>query len=145
MHLYEILLAQGTDATGIIRFNKEGLSEEAKEKKLKKGETITRFNNKVMHMKRRDKKYVKMLSTSYDDSMETVQPGQKRVRKPSVCIKCKKMHMRGIDLMDQITTALSITCKGIKKYYKIFPRFMEMTLHNCYVIYERNGSQKKNC
>ena len=97
-----------------------------------------------MHMKWRDKKYVNMLSTIYDDSMETVQSGGKEVSKPSVRIKYKKLHMGGVDLMDQITSASSITRKGITKYYKkIFLRLIEMSLHNCHVIYKRNGRQKK--
>lgn len=67
VELYGILLANGTDAISTVRFNRKGLSEVVKEKKLKKGEIITRFNNKVLHMKWRDKKYVNMLSTIYDD------------------------------------------------------------------------------
>ncbi|XP_063863871.1 piggyBac transposable element-derived protein 4-like [Scylla paramamosain] len=47
-------------------------------------------------------------------------------------------------LSDQDVTKLSITRKGIKKYYKkIFLRLIEMTLHNCHIIYKRNDGQKK--
>ncbi|XP_042216904.1 piggyBac transposable element-derived protein 4-like [Homarus americanus] len=141
--LYDILLAHGTDAVGTVRFNRKGLSDDVKEKKLNKGETITRFNNKVMHMKWRDKEYVNMLSTVYEDSMEMVQSGGKEVSKPTVCIKYKRMHMEGVDLMDQVTSASSVTRKGVTKYYKkLFFRLIEMSLHNCHVIYKRNGGQE---
>lgn len=142
--LFDILLAHGNDAIGTVRFNRKGLSEEVKQKKLKKGEIISRFNGKVMHMKWRDKKYVNMLSTVYDESMEIVQSGGKEVSKPTVCIKYKKLHMGGVDLMDQITSASCVTRKGVTKYCKkIFFRLIEMSLHNCHVIYKRNGGQEK--
>ena len=71
-----------------------------------------------MHRKWRDKKNVNMISTIYDDKMEVIQVGGKTTSKPTICIKYKKLHMGGVDLLDQETSASSLTRKGIKKYYK---------------------------
>ena len=96
-----------------------------------------------MHLKWSDKKYVNMMSTIYDKEMEEVRVGGKITSKPSVCIKYKKLHMGGVDLLDQVTASSSSTRKGLKKYYKkYFFRLMEITLHNSHVIYKRNGGTK---
>lgn len=73
----------------------------------------------MMHMKWRDKKYVNMLSTVYEDSMKEVTVAGKQVSKPDVCIKYRKHHMAGIDKMDQIISVQTSARKeGVKKYYK---------------------------
>ena len=118
--LINILIAHKTDCIGTVRANRKHLCPEVKEKKLKKGELVAGFNNKVMHLKWKDKKYVNMLSTIYDDKMENIEKGNRSSIKPKVCIEYKKKHMGGVDLLDQVTSYNSCTRKGIKKYYKKF-------------------------
>ena len=78
-----------------------------------------------MHIKWRDKKYVIMLSTVYEDSVEEVTVAGKQVSKPDVCIKYRKHHMAGIDKMDQIISVQTSAQKGVKKYNKkIFLRLL---------------------
>ena len=60
-------------------------------------------------------KYVNMLSTVYDNSMETVHVAGKEILKPTVCIKYKQDNMPGVNLMDQITSSASFVRKGVKK------------------------------
>lgn len=87
----------------------------------------------MMHMKWRDKKYVNMPSTVYEDSMEEVTVAGQQVNKPDVCIKCRKHHMSGVDKTDQIISVQISAHKCVKKYYnKIFLRFL--ALHHSTVI-----------
>ena len=74
--------------------------------------------------------------------MENIEKGNRSSIKPKVCIEYKKKHMGGVDLLDQVTSYNSCTRKGIKKYYKIFFRLLEITLHNSYIIYKRNEGTK---
>ena len=70
--LFETVLDSKTDAVSTVRSNIKLLSHEVKSKVVKKGETIVEYKHKMMHMKWRDKNYVNMLSTIYEDSMEEV-------------------------------------------------------------------------
>lgn len=82
-----------------------------------------------------------MLSTIYDDEMENVIVERKVVRKLSVCVKHKKFYMGGLD---KITSFSSFTWKGLRKYYKIFPRLVELVLHNSSVnIYDKREGDVK--
>lgn len=139
--LIEVLLANKTDCVGTVRFDRKLLCPEVKEKELEKGETIARFKDKIMHLKWRDKKNVNMLSTIYDDKMKDILVGGKTSSKPGVCINYKKFHLGKEDLLNQITTA-TLAKGGVKYYKKVFFRLMEITLHNCHVIYKRNGGKK---
>lgn len=141
--LFEILLDNKTDAIGTVRSNRKLLSPVVRSKVLKKGETVVEYKHKMMHMKWRDKKYVNMLSTIYEDSMEEVAVAGQRVSKPDVCIKYRKHHMAGVDKMDQIISVQTSARKGVKKYYKkIFLRLLDIAALNCHVIYKTNGGRK---
>ena len=141
--LFEILLDKKTDAVGTVRSSRKMLSQEVKSKVLKKGETVVQYKHKMMHMKWRDKKYVNMLGTIYEDSMEEVTVAGQQVRKPDVCIKYRKHHMAGIDKMDQIISVQTAVRKGVNKYYKkIFLRLLDIATLNCHVIYKANGGRK---
>lgn len=84
-----------------------------------------------------------MPSTIYDDSMEKITVAGQEVNKPAVCINYKRNHMAGVDLMDQILSAVNIAKKGVKKYYKkIFFRLIEICLQNAHCIYKKNGGRK---
>lgn len=56
----------------------------------------------MMQIKQKGKKYVNVLSTIYNDSVLEVTVGGKQVTKLKVCIKYKKHHMAGVDIMEQI-------------------------------------------
>ena len=67
----------------------------------------------------------------------------KECMKPTICIGYKKNHMAGVDLMDQIISAVSLVRKGLKKYYKKkFFRLIEIGLQNSHCIYKKNEGSK---
>ena len=96
-----------------------------------------------MHLKWKDRQPVNMLSTIYNNEMEEVCVGGKATNKPSVCINYKKLHMGGVDLLNQTSSSSASNRKRMKKYYKkVFFWLLELTLHNSHVIYKFNGGKK---
>ena len=84
-----------------------------------------------------------MLITIYKGEMEKVTVAGKEALKPTVCIRYKKEHMAGVDLMDQVTSCASLVQKDVKKYYKkIAFRLFEMCIQNCHCIHKKNGGEK---
>ena len=83
-----------------------------------------------------------MLSTIHNEERKNNVAG-KECMKPTICIEYKKNHMAGVNLMDQITSAVSLVRKGLKKYYKkMFFRLIEIGLQNFHRIYKKNGGSK---
>ena len=65
--------------------------------------------------------------------------------KPTVCIRYKKEHMAGVDLMDQITSCASLVRKGVKKYYKkIAFRLFEICIQNCHAFIRRMEVRRRS-
>ena len=65
--LFDILVANRTDAVGTVRYNQKNLSAIVKKIKMKKGETIAHYKGKLIHLKWKDKKDVNMLSTIHNE------------------------------------------------------------------------------
>ena len=106
--LDDILLENKMNPVGTVRCNRKNLSQAVTRKKLKKGEIVKQFKGKVKYMKWRDKKDVNILSTIYESEKEEVTVAGKEALRPTVCIRYKKEHMAGVDLMDQITSYASL-------------------------------------
>ena len=138
--LFEILVANRTDAVGTVRYNRKNLSAIVSKTKLKKGETIAQYKGKLIHLKWKDEKDVNMLSTIYNEERQKITVAGKECMKPTICIEYKKNHMAGVDLMDQMTSAASLVRKGLKTYYKkMFFRLIEVCLQNSHCIYKKKG------
>ena len=111
--LFDILVANRTDAVGTVRYNRKNLSAIVNKAKLKKGDTIAQYKGKLIHLKWKDKKDVNMLSTIHNEERQKVIIAGKECMKPIICIEYKKNHMAGVDLMDQITLAASLRAEKI--------------------------------
>ena len=116
--LFDILVANRTDAVGTVRYNRKNLSATVNKTKLKKGETIAQYKEKLIHLKWKNKKDVNILSTIHNKERQKITVTGKECIKPIICIEYKKNHTAGVDLMDHITSAASLVRKGLKKYYK---------------------------
>ena len=70
----------------------------------------------------------------------------KECMKPTICIEYKKNHMAGVDLMDQIISAVSLVRKGLKIYYKKkFFRLIEIGLQNSLASIKKTEVPKLCC
>ena len=115
--MFDILVANKTDAVGTVRYNRKNLSATVNKTKLKKGQTIAQYKGKFIHLKWKDKKDVNMLRTIHSKEMKKIAVAGKECMKPTICIECKKNHMAGVDLMDQITSAASFVRKELNKFF----------------------------
>jgi hypothetical protein len=138
--LFDLLNQLHTDVVGTARSNRKGLPKDVMNCKLKKGEVAVSYRNKLMALKRKDKRDVCILSSIHGDEMKTVcdkKGGSKQ--KPKVCIDYNDA-MGGVDLSDQYLVAYSTTRKRLKKYcQKIFSHLLDLTVFNSFVIYRKHG------
>ena len=65
--LFDILVANRTDAFGTVRYNQKNLSSIVNKIKMKKGESIAQYKGKLIHLKWKDQKDVNMLSTIHNE------------------------------------------------------------------------------
>ena len=143
LELFDILVANRTDAVGTVRYNRKNLSAIVNKTKLKKEEIIAQYKGKLIHLKRKDKKDVNKLSTIHNEERQKISVAGKECMKPTICIEYKNNHMAGVDLMDQITSAASLVRKGVKKYYKkIFFSLIEICLQNSHCVYKKTEASK---
>lgn len=85
--LFDILIANKTDAVGTVRYNRQNLSTTVLKAKLRKGQTIAQYKGKLLHLKWKDKKDMNMLSTIHNEEMQKITVAGKKCLKPSICIE----------------------------------------------------------
>ena len=116
--LFDILVANRTEAVELLDTIKKSLSAIVNKIKLKKGESIAQYKRKLIHLKWKDKKDVNMLSTIHNEERQKITVTGRECIKPTICIEYKKNHMARVDMMDQITSAASLVKKGLKNITK---------------------------
>ncbi|XP_012273615.1 piggyBac transposable element-derived protein 4 [Orussus abietinus] len=137
----EKLCAHKTDVVGTIRKNRIGICEEVRETRIKKGEYIARFKNKIMLLKWRDKREVYLVSTVHNDNIVEMQKRNVIKKVPEVVFDYNN-KMGGVDMSDSIIIAYSTARKRLKKYYKkIFLHLLDVICLNSYLIYKMNGGK----
>ena len=137
--LFKILVSNKTDAIGTVNCNKKMLCPLVKEKKLEKGQTVARYDGKIMYLKWKDKMDVHILSTIYDGSMTESKAFGKKLFIPDVCMKYKKHHIGKTDLLDEL---ISIKYLYYNRTNRIFFRLIDITIKNSHVVYMKNGGSK---
>lgn len=142
--LYKYLHHHGTLACGTTRSNRKGFLEQVKNIKLRRDEQIACRSDELLEIKLKDKKDVHMLSTIHDDSM--VHRPDRRHRnqhhtKPT-CVADYNKHMGGVDRTDQLLKPYKIPCKTLKWYKKVAIHFMQLSMLNSFIVYQKDGSQK---
>ncbi|XP_015117278.1 piggyBac transposable element-derived protein 4-like [Diachasma alloeum] len=126
-----------TDCVGTLRINRKHIPAVVSEKKLKKGEIIARHDGDITVMKWYDKKNVTMISTFHDASMDVVTKRGKEKEKPKCILEYNK-YMGGVDLHDQLMQPFLLERKKSNKWYiKLFKRFLNSSVVNAYIIYQK--------
>ena len=142
--LYKYLHRQGTLACGTIRSNRKEFPEQVKNAKLRKDEQRTCRSDELLALKFKDKKDVFMLSTIHDDSLvnrpDRRHPNQRHT-KPT-CISDSNKYMGGVDCTDQLLKPYAAPGKSLKWYKKMAIHFMQLSMLNSFIIYQKDGGRK---
>ena len=140
--LFDMLCQNQTDAVGAVRINRQGLPNELKTTAFKKGEVFAMYRNKLMALRWKDKKYVSMLSSFYDDVVTKVIVRRNVKQRPKVCHDYND-KMGGVDRSDAYLASYPSARKRLKKYYiKQFRHHMDMASLNAFILYKKNGGEK---
>lgn len=136
------LLEAQTFCSGTLRSNRKNNPVEVTGKKLKKGETISRYSNGVVIEKWRDKREVLFISTEHEgDLVETFNKRGQPKLKPKPIAEYNR-HMSGVDFQDQIMSYYPFTRKTVRWYKKIGLHIIYMMLYNSYMLYNKTARKK---
>ena len=139
--LFEKLRNQNTDAIGTLRQNRKGVPSEIKKSKLKKGEYVSAYKDKLLVMKWKDKKDICLMSTIHDEAMIEKEYRGQRIKKPKVAIDYNKT-VGGADLSDAYLVSYRNARKRLKKYYqKHFRHMLDICCLNSYLLYVKKGGK----
>ncbi|KAG5878693.1 hypothetical protein JTB14_029760 [Gonioctena quinquepunctata] len=118
--------------TGTIRVDRKSNPKDAKEAKLKKGETIACYSNGVMIAKWKDKRDVFYISTEYRNNfVNYFNKRQQEVKKPEAVIQYNNCMGR-IDRKDQMMAYYPCERKTMRWYKKLSIHIIYMSLINSF-------------
>ncbi|XP_057662517.1 piggyBac transposable element-derived protein 4-like [Diorhabda carinulata] len=105
---------------GTLRANRRGNPKKMLNKKVKRGEAIWKREGKIDVTKWKDKRNIRIISTSHKHQMVkiTTRRGHEKLKPQSVLDY--NAHTSGVDRADQIMSYYSSPRKTIKWYRKIF-------------------------
>jgi hypothetical protein len=141
MDLYRV----GTGSTGTAR-NRKGMPAKIKNTVLKnKGDSVVMHNGPLMAMKLRDRKDVKILSTTHSSS---VIPTGKRDRQGNMVTRTEAIHeynkyMGAVDRSDQMVGYGSFRRRSLKWWKKVFFHVFSVALLNSWILYREWCSQNQ--
>lgn len=142
----DLLNQQQTDIVGTVRLNRKDLPKYVKETKLKKGETVSAYRNKVIVLKWKDKKDVTLLSSIHDNSMQTTTTKRGKEKQKPQLVASYNAHMGGVDLSDNLICHYTTAKNRMKKYYrKVFRHTLDMAVLNSFVCYKHLGGKMDRC
>lgn len=124
-----------------------GKTKPVKPLKLKRGEMKAyRKDDKYSLLIWKDVNEVSMLSTYYDNSVETVRRIKKKgvvenVTKPTVVCRYNE-NMGGVDIADQYISTYAFIRKSIKWWRKVFFWLLEAAIVNAFILF--NSQQPQN-
>lgn len=111
--------------------------------KLKKGEAVWKRKGPVLLTNWRDKRYVRMISTTHKHSMVEIQGKRANNNKiKPACIIDYNKHMSGIDRSDQMLAYYSTPRKTVRWYRKIFFHLIDLCIWNACYIYNFHQNKK---
>lgn len=135
--LADALMGKQTNMCGTLQQNREGNPADVINKKLKKGEYISRQKGDITVMKWRDKRNVLTISTTNGPEMENVVNHKgNTINKPSMVVNYNKF-MSGIDRSDQMISYYSTPRKSLRWYIKIFFHLVDACLWNSKYIFSK--------
>ena len=141
VELSEALLLQKIHTVGTLQSNRGEPDEIGKLQTLKKDEVIARSNGKVMVLAWRDNKLIKAISTKHDGCLATITRRKRgtadteNVWKPA-CIIDYNQHIARVNQLDQKILYYPCTRKTLKWTKKLFFYLLEITIHNCHILYQ---------
>ena len=146
--LFDELASKKTGACGTLRLNRQGVPQNIKTTKLKKGEPIKSIQEGIkLYISWFDKKQVKLLTTIHNTSVfeRTVrakwEPEHRRtVMKPGA-VQLYTDYMRGVDLIDQKIAYNLHTHRSLKWWKKIFMVLLEICVRHTDIICRRLHSR----
>ncbi|CAK1585220.1 unnamed protein product [Parnassius mnemosyne] len=143
VNLAQKLLSLKTYCTGTLRINRKNNPKEVLLRKLKRGESIAKFNSSgIGVMKWRDRRDVLMISSQYGSDMTIVTNRRgETVSKPEVVVKYNK-YMGGIDHQDQMLAYYSCEHKTIRWYKKLGVHVFQQMLYNSYTLHNIFSTKK---
>ena len=148
VELSETLLAQEVHTVGTLRSNRGEPSTVRTPQRMQRHNVIAMDNGKVMVLAWKDKQIVKAISTKHDGSLCSVTRRRKGGRgameegmKPA-CIVDYNQHMSGVNHLDQMISYYPCTRKSLKWTKKVFYYLMEITVHNCFILYKAKSSTR---
>ena len=145
VELSEALLEQNIHTVGTLRSNRGEPPEIRNPSTMARHDVVAKNNGKVTVLAWKDKRVVKAISTKHDGSLCTISRRKKgghgemeTVEKP-VCICEYNQYMSGVDHVDQMISYYPCTRKTLKWTKKVFFYLLEVSVHNCHVIYKTHS------
>jgi hypothetical protein len=120
-YLYHKLCNKQTDAMGTLHQNTKGVPAEIKPAKLKRGEHVSFYKDRLMIMKWKDRKDICLISITHDDKMVPTRIQGQDMGKPKVVIDYN-FEMGGLHLSDAYLTSYHSTRKR-QKNLETLPSF----------------------
>ena len=149
LSLCKQLFKLGYGSCGTVRINRRGIPRDFQAAKLKKGETTTFRDGRILGLKWMDKRLVSMISTIHDDSMintdrrtRLAPTGVEKISKPLVIDKYNT-YMGGDDKSDQLVIYYAFSHSSKKWWKRIFFHMIEVSLVNAYILYTNSTHAKK--
>jgi len=136
--LTEYLLDKNTYVTGTLRGNRKGNPSDVVNKKLKKGELTSAYNNKVICvMKWHDKRDVVIISSEFGDAMHEYRARSGKISvKPESVLKYNEF-MGGVDRSDQLMSYYPCERKTLRWYAKVALHMFHVIMNNAYILYKQ--------
>ncbi|XP_045617580.2 piggyBac transposable element-derived protein 4-like [Procambarus clarkii] len=152
VRLSELLLEQGVYTCGTIRLQRgqrggpKSLQVQAKGK-MPVDKTVFRRKDNTFIILWKDKRVVSLITTCHNADTQQVER-RKRVRKPDGTFSLQQVtvnkpnaicdyntHMKGVDHFDQMVKYYQFTRKSYKWTKKMTFYFLQMAIHNAFVLY----------
>lgn len=135
--LFKYLYDNNIYACGTVKQNRKCMANLSR--KLNLHEMETQYSGSLMACKWRDKKYIYMLSTIHDNSMEPsarINRGTGLpVMKPKAVLDYSK-NMGSVDTADMLLPSLQCIRKTVKSYKKLFFHIFDMHLLNAFFCFK---------
>jgi hypothetical protein len=141
--LAQKLLTLKTYCTGTLRVNRKNNPKEILQRKLKRGESIAKFNSSgICVLKWKDRRDVLMISSKYGSDMTSITNRRgETISKPEVVVKYNR-YMGGIDHQDQMLSYYSCEHKTIRWYKKLGVHVFQQMLYNSYTLHNIFSTKK---
>jgi hypothetical protein len=135
-NLAKQLLDRNTYCTGTLRVNRKNTPRQVTTAKLKTGETVANYANRVLLAKWKDKRDVTFISTKFENRLVdyTDKRGNSKL-KPLPILKYK--NMGGIDRQDQYLSYYPCHRKTLRWYKKISIHIFRLLLLNSFFLYKK--------